>query len=82
MKVSCTDESSREGNRSRRYTYPGPPKASFRQFYKQPTMKQDITDSPEPIQPFEGCTTGKESRKMYYNTAGTATHVSYTRLLQ
>ena len=45
-------------------------------------MKQDITDSPEPIQPSEGYTTGKESRKMYYNTVGTATHVSYTRLLQ
>ena len=45
-------------------------------------MKQDITDSPEPIQPSEGCTTGKESRKMYYNIVGTATRVSYTRLLQ
>ena len=82
MKASCTDESSREDNRSRRYTYPGPSKASFKQFYKQPTMNQDITDSPEPIQPSEGCTTGKESRKMYYNIVGTATRVSYTRLLQ
>ena len=82
MKASCTDESSREDNRSRRYTYPGRRKASFRQFYKKPTMKQDITDSPEPIQPSEGCTTGKESRKMYYNIVGTATRVSYTRLLQ
>ena len=36
---------------------------------------------PELIQPSEGCITGKESRKMYYNTAGTATRVSYTRLL-
>ena len=80
--VSCTDESLREGNRSRRYTYPGPLRASFRQFYKQPTMNQDITDSPELIQPSEGCTTGKESRKMYYNTAETATRVSYTKLLQ
>ena len=34
MKVSCTGESSREHNRSRRYTYPGPPKASFKQFYQ------------------------------------------------
>ena len=72
----------REDNRSRRYTYPGPPKASFKQFYKQPTMNQDIMDCPEPIQPSEGCITEKESRKMYYNIVGTATRVSYTRLLQ
>ena len=45
-------------------------------------MNQDIMDSPGHIQPSEGCTTGKESKKMYFNTAGTATRVNYTRLLQ
>ena len=82
MKASCTGESSREDNRSRRYTYPGPLEASFRRFYKQPMMKQDITGSPKLIQPSEGCTTGRESRKTYYSIVGTATCVSYTRLLQ
>ena len=45
-------------------------------------MNQDTTDSPERIQPSEGCITGKESKKMYFSTAEIATHVNYTRLLQ
>ena len=43
---------------------------------------QDTMDSPERIQPSEGCTTGKESKKMYFSTAEIATRVNYTRLLQ
>ena len=57
-------------------------KASFSRCSKQPMMNQDTTDSPELIQPSEGCTTGKESKKMYFSTAGIATRVIYTRLLQ
>ena len=57
-------------------------KASFRRYYKQPTMNQDTMDSPELIQPSKGCISGKESKKMYFSTAGIATHVNYTRLLQ
>ena len=37
---------------------------------------------PKCIQPSEGCTTGKASKKMYFRTAEIATHVNYTRLLQ
>ena len=39
-------------------------------------------DSLGHIQPSEGCITGKESKKMYSNTAEIATRVNYTGLLQ
>ena len=45
-------------------------------------MNQDTVDSPERIHPSKGCTTGKESKKMYFSTAEIATHVNYIRLLQ
>ena len=45
-------------------------------------MNQDTMDSLGHIEPFEGCITGKESKKTYCNTAEIATHVNYTGLLQ
>ena len=57
-------------------------KASSNQYSKQDMMNEDTMDSPERIQPSGGCITGKESKRMYFSTAGIATHVNYTRPLQ
>ena len=45
-------------------------------------MNQVTMDSLGHIQPFEGCITGKESKKTYFNIAEIATRVNYTGLLQ
>ena len=45
-------------------------------------MNQVTMDSQGHIQSSEGCITGKESKKMYFNTAEIATPANYTGLLQ
>ena len=57
-------------------------RALSNQYSEQHMTNQDTMDSLGHIQPFEGCTTGKESKKMYSSIAEIATCVNYTRLLQ
>ena len=72
----------REGNHSKLYTFLKHLKALSNQYSKQHTMNQVTMDFQGHIQPSEGCITGKESKKTYFNTAEIATHANYTGLLQ
>ena len=57
-------------------------KALSNQYSKQHMTNQVTMDSRGHIQPSEGCITGKESKKTYFNIAEIATPANYTRLLQ
>ena len=81
-KVYYIDESLREGNHSKLYMFLKCLKALFNQYSKQHMTNHVTMDSLGHIQPSEGCITGKESKKMYFNTAEIATPANYTRLLQ
>ena len=82
MKVYYIVESSREGNHSKLFTFLKHLKALSNQYSKQHMRNQVTMDSQGHIQPSEGCITGKESKKTYFNTAEIATPANYTRLLQ
>ena len=72
----------REGNHSKLYTFLKHLKALSNQYSKQHMMNQVTMDFQGHIQPSGGCITGKESKKMYFNTAEIDTHANYTGLLQ
>ena len=74
--------SSKEGNHSKLYMFLKHLKALSNQYSKQHMTNQVTMDSRGHIQPSEGCITGKESKKTYFNTVEIATPANYTRQLQ
>ena len=82
MKLYDIIVSLREGNHSKLYTFLKQLKALSNQYSKQHTTNQVTMDFHGHIQPSEGCITGKESKKTYFNTAEIATPANYTGLLQ
>ena len=72
-----------EGGQSFQAIYiPKTPENLIQLILKAAHENQATMDFQGHIQPSEGCITGKESKKTYFNTGEIATHANYTGLLQ